>query len=120
MYVFMSLLIISLFYNNVQIGISFIILAVLFSRTYFLKTFVPYCLNWLNKVGLKNGLKNDLKNEYTDKHRAFLGSFYKNYQDADSSIHKVVTTLSWISFFLLPILFLIQFSLYKRVKKRYE
>lgn len=116
-YVLIALLVILSFSNDVRIGISFIFLAVLFSRTYFLKTFIPSCLIWMNKVSNDDSFINHLKTKNTDNYANILGSFYIKYQDADNPIHQVINKLSWISLLFLPILFLTQFSLQKQVKK---
>jgi hypothetical protein len=116
-YVLMALLVISSFSNDVRIGISFIILAVIFSRTYFLKTFIPCCLIWMNKISNDDSFINHLKSKKTDNYANMLGSFYIKYQYADNPIHQVINKLSWISLLFLPILFLTQFSLQRQVKK---
>jgi hypothetical protein len=79
MYVLIALLIILSFSNDVRIGISFIILAVLFSRTYFLKTFVPYCLNWIKSVSNDDALISHIKSKNTHNYVNILGSFYIKY-----------------------------------------
>ena len=118
MYVLIALLIILSFSNDVRIGISFIILAVLFSRTYFLKTFVPYCLNWIKSVSNDDALISHIKSKNTHNYVNILGSFYIKYQNADNPIHQVINKLSWISLIFLPVYLLTQFSIYKQLKKK--
>jgi hypothetical protein len=117
MYVLIALLIILSFSNDVRIGISFMILAVLFSRTYFLKTFVPYCLNWIKSVSNDDAFISHIKSKNTHNYVNILGSFYIKYQNADNPIHQVINKLSWISLIFLPVYLLTQFALNRQVKK---
>ena len=108
-----------LFSNDLIIAVIFSVTYMFFSKTYFIRTFIPYVLTWFG--GIMNdddSMKKMRDNDSMKPYIGFIGQFYISVQNNDSSkLNRAVKKVSYLSFLILPILFYVHYILYVQIKQ---
>lgn len=117
MYSFIGVIITSTFSTNTSIGLCSVVFYVLFSITYFRKTFVPFLLNWFGNIINDHYLMEKFKQDESFKgYLGLIGNLYVSSQNKDSQFPYYVKKFSYLSFLVLPALFYAHYSLYIQLK----
>lgn len=118
LYLILFGIIITAFYSGFILGFATLFFWILISRTYFQKTFIPYCVGWFGKVLSEDKLMLRLKNgDLPEKYIGFLGSLYIGYHNKDSEIQHIIYKISTFAFIFLPIMIIAHHSLYTLMNK---
>ena len=116
MYSFIGVFFTSTFSTNTSIGFCSVVFYVLFSITYFRKTFVPFLLNWFGNIINDHYLMEKFKQDESMKYYlGFIGNLYVSSQTKDSDFDMYVKKFSYLSFLVLPALFYAHYRLYKQL-----
>jgi len=111
------------FYNIITdvVGLCFFITYILFSITYFRKTFIPYVLNWFKMVINDPLLMEKMrKDKSMQGYIGFIGNLYISSQNNSSKLFKIVDKVSYFAFLLIPLLVYVHYILYKQIKSTKE
>jgi hypothetical protein len=111
------------FYNIITdvVGLCFFITYILFSITYFRKTFIPYVINWFKMVINDPLLMEKMrKDKSMSGYIGFIGNFYISSQNNSSKLFKIVNKISYFAFLLMPFFVYVHYILYKQIKSTKE
>lgn len=116
LYILLITTIVWFIYQSLLVGLLFFWVYVLFSRTYFLNTFLPFCNKWIKNVLANKHLAKFLDAENV-KWVALITNLWIGLKDPNSIHSKQVKYAGYIAFLLLPILVTSHFYLYLITRK---
>ena len=118
LYFFLGFIFTSTFSNSFLIGICSLILYILFSITYFKKTFLPFVISWFESVINNHKQMEKVKEDESMKNYiGFVGRIYIALQNEndDSGLLRAINKVSILSFLVFPLLVYVHYKLYEQM-----